>query len=120
MCTLLQVIVLFNMLVHLFTVLSFNCAFFLTEVGKRLYHNASQLKSMITFRREIVSQVVGYEYISQTRSIYDFYCQRSSVCPYVVLCSIPGAGLCVVFGNEPLSVAQSLNLRMWQQFLSTA
>lgn len=71
------------MLVHLFTVLSFNCAFLLTEVRKRLYHNASQLKSMVTFRREIVSRVVGYQYISQTRSIDDFYCRRSSVCPYV-------------------------------------
>lgn len=72
MCTLLRVICLFNMLVHLFTVLSFNCAFLLTKVRKRLYHNASQLKSQITFRAEIVSQVVRYQYISQTRSIDDF------------------------------------------------
>lgn len=72
MCTILRVISLFNMLVHLFTVLSFNCAFLLPKVRKRLYHNASQLKSKITFRGEIVSQVVRYQYISQTRSIDDF------------------------------------------------
>lgn len=100
------------MLVHLFTVLSFNCAFLLTEVRKRLYHNASQLKSMITFRREIVSQVVGYQYISQTRCIDDF-----TVNEVVLFCTQfqePG------YGNEPLSVAQSTSLRVWQQFLSTA
>lgn len=55
MCNLLRVIVLFNMLVHLFTVLSCNCAFLFTKVRKRLYLNAFQLKSKITFRGEIVS-----------------------------------------------------------------
>lgn len=95
MCTLLRVIILFNMLVHFFTVLSFNCAFLLIEVRKRLYHNFSQLKCTITFRREIVSQVVGYQYISQIRSIDDFYCQRRSVCPCVILCSTPGAMRCL-------------------------
>lgn len=65
---------------------------------------------MITFRREIVTQVVGYQDISQTRSIDDFYCQRSSVCPYVILCSIPGAG--VVFGNVSLSDSLSPSQRI--------